>query len=90
MNEKEEENWRISALMSAPEDDISLGVKKMFGDEIMKMGPKSYLLNGQQDKWLESHQQLSQSQMQSKLVTRNDKLLGKPVSAGETLSAKAI
>ena len=58
MNEKEEENWRINALMSAPEDDINLGVKKMFGDEIMKMPPKGYLLNGQQGKWLESHQAL--------------------------------
>lgn len=65
MNMTEEENWKISALMSAPEDEMSLGVKKQFGDEIIKMPPKAYLLKGEQDKWLDQHQRLSDQQIQS-------------------------
>jgi hypothetical protein len=42
MNFKEDENWKISAMLSAPEE-LNLGVKKLFGDEISMMGPKTYL-----------------------------------------------
>ena len=43
MNFKEEENWKVNALVSAPEDDQNLGVKKLYGDEIMMMDSKTYV-----------------------------------------------
>jgi len=72
--------------------NMILGVKKKFGDELRSLGPKNYILQANQEQWLNKRSKLTESKIQDKLIERNNKAIGKQTEADDeaNISGKAL